>query len=76
MTGQDLPSHELSEHDCATCINMIQQRTPLWAAKLERLKRAGFELPEPIQRNALNRQAAEGILREYFPDRTYLHPQS
>lgn len=69
MNGQSDPSHELTQADCDRCIALIQQRCPMWAAKLERLKRAGFDLQEPAQRNAANAQGALGILHEYFPDR-------
>lgn len=69
MNGQFESQHPLTQADCETCLQIVQQRAPMWAAMLERMKRAGFELPEPVQRNLANIQYANGILREYFPDR-------
>lgn len=62
-------SHPLTQADCDTCLQIVQQRAPQWDAQLERMKRAGFDLQEPRQRNAANVQFARGILQEYFPDR-------
>lgn len=67
----DLPTG-LTQADCETCLAIINQRAPQWAAALERMKRAGFDLPEPMQRNQANIQFARGILAEYFPDRVPL----
>ena len=62
-------SHPLTQADCDTCLQILLQRAPQWDAQLERMKRAGFDLQEPRQRNAANVQFARGILQEYFPDR-------
>jgi hypothetical protein len=69
VNGQNDSGHELNQADCDRCLAILQQRGPMWAEKLERLKRAGFDLQEPAQRNLANLQGAQGILQEYFPGR-------
>lgn len=61
--------HGLTEADCAACQQILAERCARWAANLERMKRAGFDLPQHAADNAANQTYAQGILREYFPGR-------
>lgn len=62
-------AHPLTQNDCETCVRILQQSVPQRAAELERMKRAGFDLPDQAQRNQANATFARGILQEYFPER-------
>lgn len=67
MNGQQ--DHPLTEADCQACLDILQNRSVAHAAALERMKRAGFDLPNLVDDNNANRTFAEGVLREYFPGR-------
>lgn len=61
--------HPLTDADCQACIGIINDRSQRWKANLERMKRAGFDLPQLAADNDANVTFATGVVREYFPGR-------
>jgi hypothetical protein len=61
--------HPLTDADCSVCINILTERAKRWQHNLERMARAGFELPQLVTDNEANKTFATGVVREYFPGR-------
>jgi hypothetical protein len=71
MEEHSMPAPKMNpyQQEHCDCVNRVLESTPNVQELLECLERCGIKVDELKDRNGSNRQMAEALKREFFPDR-------